>query len=82
MVSEILPKAKTSGGGADSAELSGGATTFYTDDMKAQIDVFPRVGRVLIFQHRALLHAGADVQAGVKYTMRTDLMFERFTEEA
>ncbi|KZV85051.1 hypothetical protein EXIGLDRAFT_654425, partial [Exidia glandulosa HHB12029] len=63
------------GAGSSNVELSGGATTFYTDDMKAQIDVFPRAGRVLIFQHRALLHAGADVHAGVKYTMRTDLMF-------
>ncbi|EJD44852.1 hypothetical protein AURDEDRAFT_114221 [Auricularia subglabra TFB-10046 SS5] len=61
-------------------QLSGGATTFYTDDMAEQIDVFPRAGRVLLFQHRALLHAGADVHAGVKYTMRTDLMFERISE--
>jgi hypothetical protein len=33
-------------------------------------------GRVLIFQHRRLLHSGDDVKAGIKYTMRSDLMYE------
>ncbi|KAH7096360.1 hypothetical protein BKA62DRAFT_662903 [Auriculariales sp. MPI-PUGE-AT-0066] len=59
------------------ATLSGGATTFFTDDMRASIDVFPRAGRVLIFQQRGLLHSGGDVNAGVKYTMRTDLMYSQ-----
>ncbi|KAJ8069319.1 hypothetical protein OCU04_002975 [Sclerotinia nivalis] len=59
----------------DSKMLRGGATTFHSKDMKERLDVDPKVGRVLIFQHRRLLHSGDDVVAGVKYTMRSDLMF-------
>lgn len=44
--------------------------------MSRHIDVDPKAGRVLIFQHKGLLHSGAEVLAGIKYTMRTDLMFE------
>jgi hypothetical protein len=40
------------------------------------MDVDPKAGRVLIFQHRNLYHSGDDVLAGVKYTMRTDIMYE------
>jgi hypothetical protein len=43
--------------------------------MKKKIDVVPKCGRVLIFQHRDLLHSGDDVEDGVKYTMRTDIMY-------
>ncbi|KAI9701928.1 MAG: hypothetical protein M1836_001272 [Candelina mexicana] len=58
--------------------LQGGATTFHSDDAnnKKTLDVHPKAGRVLIFQHNGLLHSGNDVTAGVKYTMRTDLMYE------
>lgn len=55
--------------------LRGGATTFHSRDMKERLDVDPKVGRVLIFQHRRLLHSGDDVVEGIKYTMRSDLMF-------
>ncbi|KAL2178076.1 uncharacterized protein P884DRAFT_242331 [Thermothelomyces heterothallicus CBS 202.75] len=58
------------------AELVGGATTFYSSDGKRRIDVHPKAGRVLIFQHRRLLHSGDDVLRGTKYTMRTDIMYE------
>jgi hypothetical protein len=57
--------------------LFGGATTFHSnldDDKKMDID--PKAGRVLIFQQRRLLHSGDDVVAGIKYTMRSDLMYE------
>lgn len=77
IIASLKPNRNRPKGGA----LRGGATTFFTDDMRAQIDVFPRAGRVLIFQHRALLHSGADVLTGVKYTMRTDLMFERVRDK-
>jgi hypothetical protein len=49
--------------------------------MSRRLDVDPRAGRVLIFQHRGLLHSGDEVLEGVKYTMRTDLLFE-FDEES
>ncbi|KAI9709758.1 MAG: hypothetical protein M1820_003161 [Bogoriella megaspora] len=59
-------------------KLMGGATTFFSPrDMMQRMDVPPRVGRILIFQHRGLVHSGDDVLSGVKLTMRTDLMFER-----
>jgi len=43
-------KSKTEVVDLDKEELSGGATTFYTDVMRASMDVFPKAGRVLIFQ--------------------------------
>jgi hypothetical protein len=58
-------------------QLKGGATTFYDYGMKQKIDVVPKSGRVLIFQHRNLLHSGDDVVSGVKYTMRTDVMYTK-----
>ncbi|KAK4541922.1 hypothetical protein LTR36_007286 [Oleoguttula mirabilis] len=57
------------------SELVGGATTFHSIDMQKQLDVVPKCGRILLFQHRDLLHSGDDVVQGVKYTMRTDLMY-------
>lgn len=45
--------------------------------MERSLDVEPKVGRVLIFQHRDLLHSGADVTGGIKLTLRTDLTYEK-----
>ena len=56
--------------------IRGGATTFHSRDLTRRLDVDPKAGRVLIFQHRGLLHSGDEVLEGVKYTMRTDLLFE------
>lgn len=56
-------------------KLDGGATTFHSYDMQRSLDVDPKIGRVLIFQHRDLLHSGADVTGGIKLTLRTDLMY-------
>ena len=56
--------------------LRGGATTFHSRDERRRLDVDPKAGRVLIFQQRRLYHSGDDVTAGVKYTMRSDLMYE------
>lgn len=61
--------------------LEGGATTFYSYDMVKHIDVMPKCGRVLLFQHRNLLHSGDDVVSGTKLTLRTDLMYAREEEE-
>jgi len=64
--------------GEDGKEaLKGGATTFHSWNMQDRIDVVPKLGRVLMFQHRDLLHSGDDVVSGTKLTMRTDLMFEK-----
>lgn len=56
--------------------LEGGATTFHSRDMERSYDVSSKVGRVLIFQHRNLLHSGADVLKGIKMTLRTDIMYK------
>ena len=56
--------------------LEGGATRFWTPDKKKFLDVAPRVGRVLVFQQRMLVHSGEEVTEGVKYTMRGDFMYE------
>ena len=55
----------------------GGATSFHSWNMQRSMDVEPKVGRVLIFQHNDLLHSGADVTGGIKYTLRTDLMYKK-----
>jgi hypothetical protein len=68
--------------GKDGQEpLKGGATTFYSWNMQERIDVVPKCGRVLMFQHRGLLHSGDDVVSGLKLTMRTDIMYTKEEEE-
>jgi hypothetical protein len=49
--------------------------------MQERIDVVPKCGRVLMFQHRGLLHSGDDVVSGLKLTMRTDIMYTMEEEE-
>ncbi|RDB14566.1 hypothetical protein Hypma_016387 [Hypsizygus marmoreus] len=66
------PEASTS-----TSPLQGGATRFWTPDKKAYLDVFPKLGRVLVFQQRMLVHSGEEVTSGVKYTMRSDFMFNQ-----
>jgi hypothetical protein len=56
-------------------QLEGGATTFFNWSMTQRMDVVPKVGRVLLFQHRDLLHSGDDVIRGTKLTLRTDVMY-------
>ena len=62
-------------------QLQGGATSFYDYNMTRKIDVMTKSGRVLIFQHRNLLHSGDDVVKGVKYTLRTDIMYKKERSE-
>ncbi|PFH51238.1 hypothetical protein AMATHDRAFT_59535 [Amanita thiersii Skay4041] len=61
----------------DDAVLNGGATRFWTPDKKEYLDVEPKLGRVLVFQQRMLVHSGEEVKGGMKYTMRSDFMFEQ-----
>lgn len=48
----------------------GGRTRFLELDREIE----PRVGRALFFQH-AILHEGAVVEEGVKYALRSDVMY-------
>ena len=58
-------------------ELIGGATTFHAGRMLKEYKVNPKFGRVLIFQHKALVHSGEEVQSGTKITLRTDIMYSK-----
>ncbi|KAL3422389.1 oxidoreductase domain containing protein [Phlyctema vagabunda] len=60
----------------DRTVCAGGATTFHSPLVDRSVDVDPKAGRVLIFQQERLLHSGADVTGGIKYTIRSDLMYE------
>ncbi|KAK3713398.1 hypothetical protein LTR37_008590 [Vermiconidia calcicola] len=62
--------------------LVGGATTFHAYNMRDKYDVLPKAGRILLFQHRDLIHSGDDVLQGVKYTMRTDLLYSLETTKS
>lgn len=59
------------------ADLAGGATSFLSRDETRKLDVNPKAGRVLLFQHDRLRHSGDDVTAGTKYTVRTDIMYKK-----
>merc|ERR1711976_202589 len=56
--------------------FTGGNTTFmsnsaYEDD----VGVVPKTGSVLVFQHD-ILHEGSLLEDGIKYSMRTDIMYD------
>ncbi|KAI0451135.1 hypothetical protein F5B21DRAFT_516974 [Xylaria acuta] len=57
-------------------DLIGGATSFLSRDDSRKLDVNPKAGRVLIFQHSRLKHSGDNVIAGHKFTVRTDIMYK------
>lgn len=55
--------------------MTGGATRFLDpENPAAGLDVEPRRGRVLVFQHD-LMHEGAVLRGGLKYALRTDVMY-------
>ncbi len=51
-------------------EFTGGETAMLDLDEV----IVPRTGRALLFQH-ALLHEGCEVTSGVKYAVRSDIMY-------
>jgi len=61
-------------------KLQGGATVFHYYETDKELKVEPKVGRILVFQHKHLLHSGEDVLGGIKMTLRTDLMYKRVEE--
>lgn len=52
--------------------FEGGATRFH----HYGTEVVPKTGTALLFQHR-LLHEGCVVHSGVKYVLRSDIMYRR-----
>ncbi|KAF8309884.1 hypothetical protein DL93DRAFT_2085020 [Clavulina sp. PMI_390] len=79
----------------DAKSLKGGATRFWPKFYHGRrsrtqngqqreinyIDVESRTGRVLIFEHEGLMHSGEEVTKGVKYSVRTDFMYEEVPAE-
>ncbi|KNZ82176.1 hypothetical protein J132_06744 [Termitomyces sp. J132] len=59
-------------------DLSGGATRIFgkAGEDGEFYDVEPKVGRVLIFEQKPFIHSGEEVVRGMKYTMRSDFLFE------
>lgn len=58
----------------DARAFVGGATRFYEGEAIEAVP--PREGQAIVFDHR-LWHDGEAVTAGVKYVMRTDVMYVR-----
>ena len=55
----------------------GGSTSFFKDtEDELRFQVNPSVGSVLIFDHKQL-HSGDSIDKGVKYVLRTDVMYEK-----
>ena len=52
-------------------EFEGGETVFFVEP---EVSIRPRAGSALFFQH-PIIHEGTEVTAGVKYVVRTDLMY-------
>jgi predicted 2-oxoglutarate/Fe(II)-dependent dioxygenase YbiX len=58
-------------------EFTGGETAMLDLDQV----IVPRTGRALLFQH-AILHEGCEVTSGVKYAVRSDIMYRLPPSEA
>lgn len=60
-----------------SEDFTGGETTFFnSNEDELRFKVVPKLGQVLVFDHHQL-HSGDPVIDGVKYVMRTDVMYTR-----
>ena len=53
--------------------FEGGETTFLGGANEKEA-VIPKIGSVLVFEHR-LLHEGSILLSGIKYAIRTDVMY-------
>lgn len=58
--------------------FKGGSTTFLNkfDSEDGGVEVVPKTGSVLIFQHD-ILHEGSALEEGRKYAIRTDVMYTK-----
>lgn len=62
--------------------LKGGSTRFSSlRDPEKYLDINPEMGACLVFQHKNLVHSGEEVESGVKYTLRSDIMYEKVGED-
>ncbi|KAI0846021.1 oxidoreductase domain-containing protein [Daldinia vernicosa] len=61
-------------------DVEWGATRFGVDfehPREGKLDINPTAGSLVIFQQRDMYHEGVIVTKGTKYTMRTDVMYEK-----
>jgi prolyl 4-hydroxylase len=58
-------------------DFTGGGTRFLEFD----VEVAPRSGMALVFQH-PVLHEGCTVERGAKYVLRSDVMYRRLAADA
>ncbi|WAQ99480.1 hypothetical protein MAR_023853 [Mya arenaria] len=54
--------------------FEGGSTTFMDFDEINPVEVVPKTGSILVFQHD-IMHEGSLLKKGKKYAMRTDVMY-------
>ncbi|XP_025087896.1 prolyl 4-hydroxylase 1-like [Pomacea canaliculata] len=54
--------------------FEGGSTTFMSLDGRQRLEVVPKAGSVLVFQHN-IYHEGSVLKEGRKYSVRTDVMY-------
>lgn len=54
-------------------EFEGGETRFFVEP---EVVIRPKTGSALFFQH-PIIHEGSEVYSGVKYVLRTDLVYRR-----
>jgi len=63
--------------------FKGGATTFLKGidkgQLKGDVEIVPKTGSILIFQHD-IYHEGSLLEDGIKYTVRTDILYRASTE--
>lgn len=66
-------------GERENKKLFGGTTSFIASygDPERAVRVFPKTGRVLVFQHRNLWHSGDTVYEGTKYAVRAEVLFSK-----
>ena len=59
-------------------DFNGGNTIFYQNNQHIKYKVIPQEGMAIMFwqYEKDLLHSGESVTNGIKYMMRTDIMFE------
>lgn len=67
----------------DGDDFEGGDTVFYSqgpsdgeDESNLVARVRPRIGSLILFDH-GIWHAGEEVTGGIKYVLRSDLLFQR-----
>jgi hypothetical protein len=63
--------------GTATGEVSGGETIFYREGSKHQVVISPTKGMALLHKHGddCMLHEGALVQEGLKWVLRSDLVW-------